>query len=105
MEDASSILPALTPTGVSSRPFWRRGCRDFRRPESCLDHRRIRLCKAKRYRYKNNDMDDLETQLKEADREGAKMKLIATDGVFSMDGIVANLKGVCDLAENTRPWS
>jgi glycine C-acetyltransferase len=59
----------------------------------------IRLCKAKRYRYKNNDMNDLETQLKESDREGAKMKLIATDGVFSMDGIVANLKGVCDLAE------
>jgi glycine C-acetyltransferase len=59
----------------------------------------IRLCKAKLYRYKNNDMNDLEAQLKEADREGAKMKLIATDGVFSMDGIVANLKGICDLAE------
>jgi len=59
----------------------------------------IRLCKAKRYRYKNNDMNDLETQLKDADREGAKVKLIATDGVFSMDGIIANLKDICGLAE------
>jgi glycine C-acetyltransferase len=58
----------------------------------------IRLCKAKRYRYENNDMNDLETKLKQADREGAKMKLIATDGVFSMDGIIANLKGLCELA-------
>lgn len=59
----------------------------------------IRLCKAKRYRYKNNDMNDLETQLKEANREGSRVKLIATDGVFSMDGIIANLKDICDLAE------
>jgi glycine C-acetyltransferase len=59
----------------------------------------IRLCKAKRYRYKNNDMNDLETQLREAKREGARVKLIATDGVFSMDGIIANLKDICDLAE------
>ncbi len=59
----------------------------------------IRLCKAKRYRYKNNDMNDLETQLKEADREGIRVKLIATDGVFSMDGVIANLKDICDLAE------
>jgi len=59
----------------------------------------IRLCKAKRYRYRNNDMDDLETQLREADKQGAKIKMIATDGVFSMDGIIANLKTICDLAE------
>jgi len=59
----------------------------------------VRLCKAKRYRYNNNDMADLEAKLKEADAAGARHKLIATDGVFSMDGIIANLKGVCDLAD------
>ena len=59
----------------------------------------VRLCKAKRYRYKNNDMADLEERLKEADAAGARIKLIATDGVFSMDGIICNLKGVCDLAD------
>lgn len=59
----------------------------------------IRLCKAKRYRYKNNDMADLERRLQEADADGARIKLIATDGVFSMDGIIANLSGICDLAE------
>ena len=59
----------------------------------------VRLCKAKRFRYKNNDMSDLEAKLKEADAAGARFKLIATDGVFSMDGIIANLKGVCDLAD------
>lgn len=59
----------------------------------------VRLCKAKRYKYKNSDMDDLERCLKEADAEGAKIKMIATDGVFSMDGYIANLKGICDLAD------
>ena len=59
----------------------------------------VRLCKAARYRYKNNDMADLEAQLKAADAAGARFKMIVTDGVFSMDGIVANLKGVCDLAD------
>ena len=59
----------------------------------------VRLCKAKRYRYHNNDMADLEKQLIEADRNGARIKMIATDGVFSMDGIIANLKGICDLAD------
>ncbi len=59
----------------------------------------IRLCKAKRYRYKNNDMADLERKLKEADAAGARIKLIATDGVFSMDGIIADLSGICDLAD------
>ncbi len=59
----------------------------------------IRLAKAKKYRYKNNNMEDLEAQLIQADKDGAKLKLIATDGVFSMDGIICNLKGVCDLAE------
>ena len=59
----------------------------------------VRLCKAKRYRYKNNDMADLERCLQEAQAAGARVKLIATDGVFSMDGIVANLQGICDLGE------
>lgn len=59
----------------------------------------VRLCKARRYRYQNNDMADLERCLKEAVEAGARVKLIATDGVFSMDGIVANLAGICDLAE------
>ncbi|MBR2534327.1 MAG: glycine C-acetyltransferase [Erysipelotrichaceae bacterium] len=59
----------------------------------------VRLCKAKRYRYRNNDMTDLEKQLKQADQDGAGIKMIATDGVFSMDGIIANLKGICDLAD------
>lgn len=59
----------------------------------------VRLCKAARYRYKNNDMQDLEAQLIEAEKKGHRFKIIVTDGVFSMDGIVANLKGVCDLAD------
>lgn len=59
----------------------------------------VRLCKATRYRYHNNDMADLEAKLIEADKAGARIKLIATDGVFSMDGIIANLKGICDLAD------
>ncbi len=59
----------------------------------------VRLSKAKRYRYKNNDMSDLEAQLIQADKDGARIKLIATDGVFSMDGIIADLKGICDLAD------
>ena len=59
----------------------------------------VRLCKAKRFRYKNNNMEDLRAQLIAADEAGAKVKLIATDGVFSMDGYIANLKGICDLAE------
>ena len=57
----------------------------------------IRLCKAKRFRYKNNNMDDLKAKLEEA--KDCRIKLIATDGVFSMDGYIANLKGICDLAE------
>ena len=59
----------------------------------------IRLCKAQRYRYKNNDMADLEAQLKAADAAGARFKLISTDGVFSMDGYIAELDRICDLAE------
>ncbi|MGB0992645.1 MAG: glycine C-acetyltransferase [Akkermansiaceae bacterium] len=62
----------------------------------------VRLCKARRYRYANNDMAALEEQLKKADAEAGPnggQKLIATDGVFSMDGVIADLKGVCDLAE------
>jgi glycine C-acetyltransferase len=59
----------------------------------------IRLCKAKRYRYKNSDMAELEARLQEADAAGARFKLIATDGVFSMDGTIAPLKAICDLAD------
>ncbi len=59
----------------------------------------VRLCKAARYRYKNNDMADLEAKLKEASKKNHRFKIIVTDGVFSMDGIVADLKGVCDLAD------
>ena len=62
----------------------------------------IRLCKAKRFRYRNNDMADLEARLKEAEAAGARFKLIATDGVFSMDGIIADLKAICDLADRYR---
>ncbi|EKN3575596.1 glycine C-acetyltransferase [Yersinia enterocolitica] len=59
----------------------------------------VRLCKAKRYRYANNDMSELKTQLEQAKADGARHIMIATDGVFSMDGVIANLKGVCDLAD------
>jgi len=59
----------------------------------------VRLCKAVRYRYKNCDMADLEARLVEADAKGARFKLIATDGVFSMDGFIAPLKAICDLAD------
>lgn len=59
----------------------------------------VRLCKAKRYRYKNNDMADLEAQLKAAKAAGARFILITTDGVFSMDGYIAQLDKVCDLAD------
>ena len=59
----------------------------------------VRLCKAKRFRYKNNNMDDLRAQLEAAQAAGCRTKLIATDGVFSMDGYIANLKAICDLAD------
>jgi glycine C-acetyltransferase len=59
----------------------------------------VRLCKAQRYRYRNNDMADLEAQLQAADAAGARFKLITTDGVFSMDGYIARLDEICDLAE------
>lgn len=59
----------------------------------------VRLCKAKRYRYANNDMSELEERLKQAKADGARFILIATDGVFSMDGVIANLSAICDLAD------
>ena len=59
----------------------------------------VRLCKAKRYRYKNNNMQDLEKQLQDARAAGAQRILIATDGVFSMDGIIAQVDKICDLAD------
>ena len=58
----------------------------------------IRLCKARRWRYQNNDMADLEAQLQAADAAGARFKMVATDGVFSMDGTIANLQAICNLA-------
>ena len=59
----------------------------------------VRLCRARRYRYRNNDMADLEVQLRAADAAGARFKLITTDGVFSMDGYIARLDEICDLAD------
>jgi len=59
----------------------------------------VRLCKAKRYRYRNNDLQDLEEKLKAADSDGARFKLITTDGIFSMDGYIAQVDIICDLAE------
>lgn len=59
----------------------------------------VRLCKAKRYKYSNNNMDDLRKQLENARKEGVEKIIIATDGVFSMDGYVVNLQGICDLAD------
>lgn len=59
----------------------------------------VRLCKAKRYRYANNNMAELEAQLQQAQADGARFKLIATDGVFSMDGVIADLNSICDLAD------
>ncbi|GAB4592791.1 glycine C-acetyltransferase [Edwardsiella tarda] len=59
----------------------------------------VRLCKARRYRYANNDMAELKSRLKQARAEGARHILIATDGVFSMDGVIADLKSICDLAD------
>jgi glycine C-acetyltransferase len=59
----------------------------------------VRLSKAKRYRFANGDIDELEDRLKQANKDGARFKLIATDGVFSMDGYIANLPEICDLAE------
>jgi glycine C-acetyltransferase len=62
----------------------------------------VRLCRARRYRYRNNDMADLEAQLRQADAAGARFKLITTDGVFSMDGYVARLDEICGLADRYR---
>jgi len=59
----------------------------------------VRLCKAKRFRYSNNNMQELEECLIEANRQGVRYKMIATDGVFSMDGVIANLQAICDLAD------
>jgi len=59
----------------------------------------VRLCKAKRYRYRNNDMDDLRVQLDAAKADGVKRIMIATDGVFSMDGIIAQIDKICDIAD------
>jgi len=62
----------------------------------------VRLCRARRYRYKNNDLNDLETKLRTARADGARHILISTDGVFSMDGTIADLRGICDLADRYR---
>ena len=65
----------------------------------------VRLCKAARYRYDNNDMQSLEEQLIEANKQHHRFKIIVTDGVFSMDGIVAKLDEICDLADQYDAWS
>ena len=94
----SSIPPAGTPTAACSRRSWAAKTRvisDELNHASIIDG--IRLCKAQRLRYKNNDMADLEAKLPEAG--DARFRLIATDGVFSMDGIIADLKAICDLAD------
>ena len=92
--------PVSTPTAACSSRCSRRRTRSSR---DSLNHASIidgiRLSKAKRWRFANSDMDELETRLKEADAAGARFKLIATDGVFSMDGYVAKLPEICDLAE------
>src|SRR4030095_2905690 len=59
----------------------------------------VRLCKAQRFRYRNNDMADLEAKRLEAKSAGTRFRMIATDGVFSMDGVIANLPAICDLAD------
>jgi len=64
----------------------------------------FRLCKSARYRYENNNMKDLETQLIKATEDGTRFKLIVTDGAFSMDGVVAQLDKICDLAINMMLW-
>lgn len=64
----------------------------------------VRLCKAKRFRYQNNNLHDLEAKLQDAERAGARVKLITTDGVFSMDGYLARLDEICDLADRYRAW-
>lgn len=64
----------------------------------------VRLCKAKRFRYKNRDLDDLKAKLQEAKAGGARQIMITTDGVFSMDGYIADLAGVCDLADQFAAW-
>jgi len=64
----------------------------------------VRLCKAKRFRYKNRDLDDLKLKLQEAKDAGARQIMITTDGVFSMDGYIADLAGVCDLADQFDAW-
>ena len=66
-------------------------------PASIIDG--VRLCKAKRFRYKNNSMEGLRLQLEAARDAGCQVKLIATDGVFSMDGYITDLQGICDLAD------
>ena len=96
----SSIPPASTPMAASSRPC--SGPRTRSSPTSSTTPRSSTAsasARRKRYRYKNADMADLEAQLQAADAAGARFKLIATDGVFSMDGYIAPLAQICDLAE------
>ncbi len=81
-----SIPPVLMPMAGFRNAIGSRRCRDHRCIKTCQHHRGIRLCKAKRLRYNNNDMADLENQLKEA--QGSRFASFATDGVFSMDGVI-----------------
>lgn len=97
-EDTILYSSAFDANGGIFEPLLDEGCAiisDELNHASIIDG--VRLCKAKRFRYKNNNMEDLEAKLKEA--EGAKFKMIVTDGVFSMDGIIAQVDKVCDLAD------
>ena len=97
---ASSTPPASTPTAVCSRPFSVPKTPSSPTPSTMPPSSMGCGCaKTRRYRYANNDMAELEAQLKQADADGARFKLIATDGVFSMDGVIADLKSICDLAD------
>ena len=85
--------------GCSSR-CWAGGCGHFRQSEPCVDHRRDQVVQgASGYRYANSDMEDLEAQLKAGRADGARFILIATDGVFSMDGYLAKLGEIRALAD------
>ena len=92
--------PALTPTVVFSKRSWVPTTPSFpMRLITLPSLMEFRLSKAKRYRFANRNIDELETCLKQAEKDGTRFKIIATDGVFSMDGHIANLPAICELAE------
>jgi glycine C-acetyltransferase len=100
----SSTAAASTPTAASSRPPRPRRRRHQRRAQPRLDHRRHPPLQGRAHRYANGDIHDLEAKLKEADGR-PRTPIIATDGVFSMDGRLAKLDEICDLADEYDAWS